>query len=73
METRQELLGRIDHALAKMKANGFENHAKYRELKEKRDLVAAGTKYQVRDVTEDLIRGFGAQMASISRLYRMRR
>ncbi len=55
-----QLLQRIDHSLTRMERKGFADTEHYKRLKQKRDAIAMGASYTVRDVTRECIAAFGA-------------
>lgn len=55
-----QLLQRIDHSLARMEQKGFADTEHYKRLKQKRDAIAMGASYTVRDVTRECIASLGA-------------
>jgi len=52
---REELLKRIDAALRRMKQKGYRHHPSYFRLKQKRDLIASGMPYRVRNVLPEFL------------------
>lgn len=78
--TREELLARMDESIANSKQKADAN-PDYREhyqnaaaaMQVKRDAIAAGEPYRLTDVTEALIGGMGAQIATLTAATGLRR
>lgn len=59
-QTTNEILQRIDNFLTRMEQKGFADTEHYKRLQQKRDAIAMGASYTVRDVTKECIAAFGA-------------
>lgn len=67
-ESRGELVGRIDQALAGMREKGVpEDNEHYQTLKAKRTAIAEGKPYSVRDVTAEAISAVGAKIGELTK------
>jgi len=73
VQTRRELLRNLDKAIQRMEQKGLMfitrdgiNH--YEELKRKRELIAAGCKYEIRDMTKEIFATFGGLLCNANHL-----
>lgn len=60
------ILDRIDAALERMKARGHDTHPSYEILRQKKDSIAAGSKYECFDVTKHCLGAIGAAIVTIN-------
>jgi hypothetical protein len=71
-KSTRNLIDRIDAALLRMALRGHQDTPGYSRLLTKKRAITAGADYSVTDVTEQLIAGYGGQLANISKLTRIR-